>query len=198
MPSSAGAARTATRRSLVVEQDASDLLDAQLIADRTEVVGKLIIYPFIVLAILIVARVGFFDHWPWPLSLVIIFSIMSSYALACAVIMRRAGENARQKILERLQERLSQAHAGRGARRCLDEADEAEAARHEQARAGTLDEERRSIRVDQIRLLIEEVQRLQRGAFAPWSRHPIVKAVLLPFGGLGAVLLLDVMGSIGL
>ncbi len=190
-------ARIAVRRSLVVEEDASDLLDAQLIADRTEVVGKLIVYPFFVLAILMIARVGFFDHWHWPLSLVIIFGIMSSYALACAVIMRRAGENARQKILERLQEKLSQAHAGHVQERREGDGG-TEAASDESMLGEQQAEERRRVRVDQIRLLIEEVKGLQRGAFAPWSRHPIVKAVLLPFGGLGAVLLLDMMGSIGL
>jgi len=190
-------ARIAARRSLVVEQDASDLLDAQLIADRTEVVGKLIIYPFIVLAILIVARVGFFDHWHWPLSLVIIFGIMSSYALACALIMRRAGESARQRILERLQEKLSQAHAGH-VEETRDETGEAQIAHPGETSTARVKEEQRSIRVDQLRLMIEEIKGLQRGAFAPWSRHPIVKAVLLPFGGLGAVLMLDMVGSIGL
>ena len=154
-------------------EDLSDLLDAELIASRTEVIGNLIIDPFVVLFILLIARNGFFDNWDWPLSLIVIFGGAAAYALLCAIILRRAAERARIRIVRRL--RLRALGAARS----------------------EIDQEQ-SGRSEQLRMLIEEIEGLRRGAFAPWSRHPLVKALLLPFGGIGAVVLLDLLSTVGL
>lgn len=154
-------------------EDLSDLLDAELIASRTEVIGGLIIDPFVILFILLVARNGFFDNWDWPLSLIVIFGGAAAYAILCAVILRRAAERARRRIVRRLRLRALGA-----ARRDPDGEESGRAA--------------------QLRMLIEEIEGLRRGAFAPWSKHPLVKALLLPFGGIGAVVLLDLLSTAGL
>lgn len=154
-------------------EDMGELLDAELIASRTEVVGKLILYPFIVLFILLIARNGFFDNWDWPLSLILIFGGAATYALLCAVILRHAAEKARLRIVRRLRLRAYRAAGGNG----------------DQEAPG---------RTEQLRMLLEEIEGLRRGAFAPWSKHPIVKALLLPFGGIGAVVLLDLLATVGL
>lgn len=149
-------------------RDAGDVIDLELIADRTEVVGSLILYPFVVLFLMIVSRASFFDNWDWPIGLLLILGMSSAYALACAVVLRRAAEKARQKTIEHLRANLYEA-IGDG----------------ETARA------------EQIRLLIEEARELRRGAFSHWKRHPVVKAVLLPFSGVGVLALIEVLSVIG-
>ena len=49
----------------------------------------------------------------------------------------------------------------------------------------------------QIELLIEDVEQMREGAFSPWSRSPVVKAVAVPFGGVGALAVLDMLAQQG-
>lgn len=149
-------------------RDVGDVIDLELIADRTEVVGSLILYPFVVLFLMIVSRASFFDNWDWPVGLLLILGMSSAYALACAVVLRRAAEKARQKTIEHLRANLYEA-IGDG----------------ETARA------------EQIRLLIDEAREMHRGAFSHWTRHPVVKAVLLPFSGVGVLALIELLAVVG-
>ena len=151
------------------EHDASPWADLELIADRTEVVGRLIFYPFVILAILLLSRNRLFDNWDWPPSLVLIFLLAAACAVVSAVVVRRAAEEARARAVERLRIHRS---------RAIKDDDDG--------------------RAQQIQDLILEVAELQRGAFAHWSKHPVIKAVLLPFGGLGALALLELLSSLGL
>jgi hypothetical protein len=48
----------------------------------------------------------------------------------------------------------------------------------------------------QIELMIKEIQSLQDGAFAPLSRQPIFRAILMPFGGAGLLALLDYFSTV--
>jgi len=43
----------------------------------------------------------------------------------------------------------------------------------------------------QIRLLISRIEQMNDGAFAPLARRPVVKAMLMPFGGFGLVTLIE-------
>ncbi len=150
-------------------RDVAEYLDVEVIAARTEAVGRLIVYPFVVLFLVIVSRATLFDNWSWPLSLLLVLSMSSAYAVVCAVVLRRAAERARAETVERLRANLLHAVGG--------------------AEPGA------PARCAQIRLLIERVQELRQGAFAHWSHNPLVKAILLPFGGLGLLTLLEVLGA---
>jgi len=147
-----------------------DLFDVRVVARVSEPVARLVFFPFVVLLVMIFSRLHFFDDWDWPASLVLIFLFAAAYVVTCGVLLRRAAETARRDVLERLRRRLSRALA----------APEADAPA-----------------AQQLRLLVDEVERLQRGAFAPWTRHPILKALLLPFGGIGLVTLLDLLARFG-
>lgn len=85
-----------------LEDPFDEWLDIRLIASRTEAVGKLIYYPFIVLLLMIVSRNGLFDNWNWPLSMTIIYSIDVALALYCGMKMRRSAEEARTMAVESL------------------------------------------------------------------------------------------------
>ena len=141
-------------------------LDIQLIAKRTKVVGNFIYYPFIVLFLMIAARSSYFDHFDWPLSLVLIFGINSAFAFYCAVALRQATEKARHNELQRLEEKLVKARGGGD----------------EQAAAT-------------IQLTIDQIRAVDEGAFAPWSSQPFIRAILVPFGGTGIITLIQYLFS---
>jgi hypothetical protein len=135
------------------------------------VVGNLILYPFVVLFLMIISRASVFDNWDWPVGLLLILGLSSVYALMCAVVLRRAAERARRKTIEHLRANLHQAIG------------------EEEGPDGP--------RSAQIRLLIEEAQALRRGAFTHWTHHPVVKAVLLPFSGVGVLALIELLSVMG-
>ncbi len=151
--------------------DLGDFIDIQVICRRTEVIGKLIVYPFIVLLVGMVSLNGYFDNWQWSPAAMLFFGFILAYAIFCAVVLRRAAERARGKAIARLEHDLSAAYISR--------------AKKDQGK------------VDQIQLMITEIRELKRGAFAPFFQHPIVRAIVIPFGGVGTVALLDVLIAMG-
>ena len=145
----------------------SDLLDVRLIAQRTEVVGKFIYYPFIALFLMIVARHSYFDNWDLPLGLVMIFALSSTYAAVSAIMLRRAAESARHNVITRLQTRLISLK-GEG----------------KEAQAG------------QVELLMDEIQLISEGAFCPLTANPVFRAVALPSGGYGFLLFFEYLSTV--
>jgi hypothetical protein len=138
-------------------------LDIQMIASLTETVGQLVIYPFIVIFIIMVARNAYFDDWDWPLPLILVFVANGAYALSSGIMLRRAAETARQRALDSLTKKLFVAQ-------------------------GSPDE---SANAKTIRMTIKQIRTIQKGTFAPWSSHPLVGAILIPFGGSGLLALIQ-------
>ena len=136
------------------EEELSAYNEIFFVADRTHVVARLIWYPFIVLTLMIVARLSFFDNWRWSPGLLAIYGINVCWALGSAILLRRAAEQLRGATLSNLQ--LSRVRG-----------------RAFEAKRATFDE------------LIAEIRGLKKGAFAPLTDQPFVRAVLFPGAGLG-------------
>ena len=136
------------------EEELSAYNEIFFVADRTQVVARLIWYPFIVLTLMIVARASFFDNWSWSPGLLAIYGINACWALGSAILLRRAAEQLRDATLSNLQ--LSRVRG-----------------RAIEAKRATFDE------------LIAEIRGLKKGAFAPLTDQPFVRAVLFPGAGLG-------------
>jgi hypothetical protein len=124
------------------------------VAQRTEAVAPLIWYPLIVLAVMLLARSSFFDHWTWPLSLILIFTLNATWALGSAVFLRRAAEKLRETAISNLQSLRVSSYKDPERRQMFDE-------------------------------LISEIRGLKKGAFAPLTEQPFIRAIILPSGGLG-------------
>jgi hypothetical protein len=136
----------------------SDWLDIRLLAVRTKEVQKLIYYPFIVLAIIILSRMTVFDNWDFPTALLVVWGISGGYAVASAVLLSAAAEEARRMAIARLADKSRQAR-----------------------------KEGRSEDAEELNRTIEEVKEDREGAFAPWTQHPVLRAILYPSGGLGLI-----------
>ena len=129
--------------------------DIFFVAHRTEEVAPLIWYPLIVLAIMIVARSSFFDHWTWPISLILIFALNAAWAFGSAMFLRRSAEQLRSAAISNLQWlRAKSGYFVPGKRRTFAE-------------------------------LIGEIRGVKKGAFAPLTEQPFIRAIVYPSGGLG-------------
>jgi hypothetical protein len=136
------------------EEELSAYHEIFFVAQRTQVVARLIWYPLIVLSLMFVARSSFFDNWTWPTSLVIIFALNAAWPIGSAMLLRRAAEQLRDAALSNLQLSRIREHASEAKREMFDE-------------------------------LIAEIRGLKKGAFAPLTEQPFVRAIIVPSGGLG-------------
>jgi hypothetical protein len=143
------------------ESDLADYWDILLISKRTEAVGSLIYYPFIILSLLIVARLNCFDNWTWTPALILVLSTHFSLALYAAWRLPRVATVYRDKVLERLKRRRRQA---------------------------LMLAQRTPEAIDTI---IGEVQSTHQGAFSYLWEQPAIRALLLPSGGIGLATLLQ-------
>ena len=140
----------------------------RLIAKRTAAVGKMIFYPFIVWLVMFVSRFEYFDNWKTPYGLAVVISLGALYAWACTFLLRQSAERARTCALERLKE----------------------------LKSGVLTDGAPS--QDLLKYLdfaIDEVESIKEGAFAPFTQHPVVQSLLVPFGGVGGIYLIDFLGK---
>ena len=148
-------------------EDLNDYISFRLIAFRSEAVGRLIYYPFLILFLVVAARSSYWAHWDWPPSMILIISLNALYAVYAVTSLRRAAEAARATFLDRLRVRLIRAMG-----------------RRDQMQL-----------VRQIRELVKDVEERTDGAFAPISQQPVIKAVLMPFGGAGILSLLQYLAE---
>lgn len=141
------------------ENDLADYWDILLIAKRTEAVGNRIYYPFVVLSLLIVARLGYFDNWSWPPALIVALCVHFFLVVFAAWRLPRGAKEYRNSVLERVKRRKRQ----------------------------MLTLEQRT--PEAIDTIIEEIQSTHQGAFSYLWEQPAARALLLPSGGIIATLL---------
>jgi hypothetical protein len=141
-----------------------------LIARRTECVGKVVFYPFIVWSILFISRFNYFDNWHTPIGLAVVITLGAVYAWSCALVLRRSAERARQAALDRLM--MFQVSVV----------------------AGGADEQQ----LKRIDFATESVKSIRAGAFAPYIQNPVVQALMVPFGGVGGMYALDFLGKLNI
>ena len=143
------------------ERDLADYWDILLIAKRTEAVGALIHYPFIIFSLLIVARLWYFDDWTWPPVLKVALSLHFALAFYAAWRLPTAARKYRDTVLEHLRRRKRQSFM------------------REQKTPEALD------------TIIDEVQSTHQGAFSSLWDQPAIRALLFPSSGIGLATLLQ-------
>jgi hypothetical protein len=162
---------TAMDKSIKAGPEIKEWVLIQLVAKRTDAVGKLIFYPFIVWFIMFISRINLFDNWPTPVGLAIVLTISVILAWSCAFLLRRSAEAARAGAVRRLKEDLGSMYFH-----------------------GRPDEER----IRRIEFALKEVTEIRAGAFAPFMQHPVVQALFVPFGGVGGVYLIDFFSKLNI
>jgi hypothetical protein len=158
------------RETGVPAQYLDDWIDLQFIVRRTRVIGQLIYYPFIVLSLMLLARSSFFDDWNSPPSVYIVATLCYAVVLGCVLALRRSAEASRRQTVERLRNAVLRARGDKDA-------------------AGL---------ASQLDLLRDRAERLSEGALAPFSRQPLLRAVLLPLLTFGGSSLFDYLTLLNL
>lgn len=136
------------------EEEISRYHDIIFVAQRTEVVARLIWYPLIVLTLMVLARSSLFDNWTWPPMLLVIFALNVIWAIGSAIVLRRAAEQLRETAVDNLERLRLANYKDRYKRKMFNE-------------------------------IIAEIRSLKKGAFAPLSEQPFIRAIIVPSGGLG-------------
>ena len=90
------------------ESDLSDYWNILFIARRTEAIGNLIYYPFIVLTLLIVSRLSYFANWTWSPGFIVALCIHFFLALFAAWLLPKVAQEYREKVLQRMEQRKLQ------------------------------------------------------------------------------------------
>jgi hypothetical protein len=137
------------------ENSLADYWDILLIAKRTEAVGGLIYYPFVILSLLIVARLPYFGNWTWSPVVLVALTLHFSLAIFAAWRLTKTAREYREEVLARLRRRR----------------------RQDLMLAQRLPEVTDT--------MIEEVQSIHQGAFSYLWEQPAIRALLLPSGGFG-------------
>jgi len=159
-------------------------INLEFIAMRTRCVSRLIYFPFIVLSLFLMSRNPFFDHWTMSGTGLVLMVLGTCVALACALALRYAAEAARQDAIQHLSDEIMRA-SGEGPAAPRRRMPAAPPARRFQPASVP--------KPAQLKLLLERMEQLREGAFAPFWHQPLLKAFLLPFATLGGTSILDYM-----
>lgn len=150
------------------DAESSELLEVRLIRDRTTVVAPVVIYPFVLIFITVVARNSLLDNWTWAAWQIGLYVLIGAGPIWAALHLRTAAERARASTLGHLERAMIRAEH-----------------RHPQKLPG-------------LRHAVKEVSEMREGAFARYLSSPIVTAIIIPFGGVGLVVLLEVLAAMGI
>ena len=140
-----------------------DWIDVQVVARRTELIAPLVIWPFVVLALLVVARSRLFDNWSLNLPIAVAAGACLLWLIVIAMLLKSAAERLRTRALQSMEADL----------RWL------------------MGSPRHAALVEPFKSLIEAVKRDHTGAFAGFFDQPLFKALLVPLGGAGGAQLFD-------
>ncbi len=158
---SEGTAPQPNRNSLL-----DDWIDARLLAEHTAAIGRLIVFPFILVALLVIGRSQLLDNWYVGGAVLAGLIVYVLWAIAMAALLNHDAEQARQKALRGMEADLRWL---KGAGPDFDKL------------AGGFPD------------LIEQVRKLREGAFAPFFEQSLVQAILVPLGGAGGVQLISLL-----
>jgi hypothetical protein len=152
---------------------ADEWLNLTFVAMRTSCIMRLIYYPFIMIALLIVSRSTVFDNFAASGTILISQAVSLAVVAGCVVWLRVEAEQIRKTAKAKLNEMLTDMLI-------------ATKTDGEPNQPGP-DQER----VARLRELVEKVDALQEGAFSPFSQQPMVKAVLVPLTTYGGTYLVE-------
>jgi hypothetical protein len=141
-----------------------DWIDVRLLAEHTAAIGPLIVFPFILVALMIVARSQLFDNWQIGGSVLFVLLLYVLWAVGIAFLLNFGAEVARRRAIDRMEADLLWLQ-GAG------------------PRASKL--------AERFPTLIDQVRNMRKGAFAPFFEQPLVQAMLVPLGGAGGIQLIE-------
>lgn len=141
--------------------DLPEWLDGYFGAELTENIGNMIWYPFLIMLLMTLSRLNWFDNWSMPFGLLVILAISLGLSAYSAIHLLRSAQKVRENALMDLRERRMKIWGG----------------------DGSIDD--KNVRIAQIDELSAELLALNKGAFRSWTEQPLVKAAIMLLASLG-------------
>ena len=146
------------------------ILDVELVGAATAPVGNLVWHPILILIVIAVSRLPLFDAWNLPVPLLVVMGLALTYAVTSAWRLRRAAEAVRSNAIRKLTEEL---------RRLRDQPDT-------------------DGQIKRVEEMLREVRATEEGAFRPFSRQPVVQAILTLISSLTGIAVLQYSSLVNL
>ena len=141
----------------------------KVLAERTQAIENCLYYPFIILLGFLAAHSTLFDNWHFFPSIIVIMAVSVSSIVAFTILLHRSVKVVRETSIETMQNSKSQCFRFTN----------------------------NNVELEQLQLLIDEVKNERRGAFSSFVSNPLLKALLMPSGGVGGLYLLEYLGRVG-
>lgn len=141
----------------------NEWLDVNFIAFHSKAIGRFIYFPFILLLLYGIAHQPVFDNWVIRPQEVLIFVGAMALAAVPLIIMRRSAESARRQARQRLSVKTLEAQG--------------------QPDSG--------LRLKILERCQDDIDSIRQGAFSSLAENPLLRAALIPFGGMGGLALLE-------
>jgi hypothetical protein len=145
---------------------ASSYIEVLFIGRLTAEAVPLIILPFVVLTLLILASWNLFANWHMSPTVFAFYGVDTAICALCAFLLKNAAAKAKLRAVGNIGLSAADARA---------------------AGAGAF--------ADSLQALQSDMDANEEGAFLPWHQQPFVKAILLPFGGSGVLQAVEFMMS---
>ncbi|GAX59346.1 Mg2+ and Co2+ transporter [Candidatus Scalindua japonica] len=158
-----------------------------VIAKRTEAIGKMILYSFIVFAILLISRNQFFDCWTWPIPLIFVIGTSICIGIYYSFILFYSANNIRKQTITRLYQIRLQLM---GIQIPSIKKNDRKKMRNEQRLINDDISKLTERKTKYIECMINDIKDLKDGAFTPLGRNHLLIAVLTPLGGIGSLAIL--------
>jgi hypothetical protein len=143
--------RTAQRFGVTVE-DSREWIGVEVVAQLTEIVNKFIYYPILVIILLGISRLSYFDRYDMPPGLLMVILLGLGFSISCAIRLRGKAEQFRKGVLKRLWEKQVRLAGGENESKGLSK---------------------------KIDLMIDQIKSIRSGAFVPFIEQPWVRATLI-------------------
>jgi len=143
----------------------------KFIADRSKVISQIIFYPFIVVLLMLIARLSYFDNWSIPLPLLMVLGVNFSLLFYVGYRLRIKTEDLRYAIIVKLEEKLDRSN--------LNET---------KSSSQKTDTDMIAIRDhhnSHITSLVNDIRQINHGAFGSFWNQPLIRGAMVLIGALG-------------
>jgi hypothetical protein len=140
-------------------------LEVELVAERSRTLIGLIHFPFVVFALMIIARSAVFDNWDTPMGLWIVLGLPFLVVIGCVVWLRLETKAFHRKVIGAAKTQLISLRG---------------------SSSGVSNDH-----IKQLETLFEAMRDEDRGSFQNLALQPIVRALLFPVGGFSGIGILE-------
>jgi hypothetical protein len=148
----------------VEDTDLEGYLDVKFAGDKTQELKLLVLMPFFIQFLMLVARNDYFDDWSWPPALVAVFGCNIVLSSVAWFKLRHAAAKLKKDALSALGQKLFRA---------------------EQVAKSKPKDDLLEMRIAGLQEIKQRIEAEDRGAYARWFQDPAFMAMLLPTGLFG-------------